>query len=490
MLLASESLFEDFKNKNDITTAINTIQLSARTTIRRIEAIANNIESQLKKDIEKCIFFSLQLDESTDISDTSQLCVNIKMVFDNFSTKEEFLKILSLKGRTKSEDIFSIFKKFVEEHKLPLEKLSAIITDGAPAMRGIKNGFIALCRRDHMFPKFASYHCIIHQEMLCTKVLPFQHIIEPVTKIINSIRAGSTQHRLFQLLLQENDAEFDDLITHTEVRWLSKGKVLTRFLNLLPLVKEFLQSRKECCLQFEDKTWLLDLGFITDVTEKLNELNLRLQGRNQHIAQMISAVNSFKSKLELWKSHLLKNNLTHFPNLKSVVQNVDANIDDIISLTRHLDTLLNEFKLRFKDFVELETFISFFLNPFTSTDDNVSEKIVSHFQIENEEDVEMEVINLKNDLILKSLYSPNEIFWNLVNNNTYPLIRNCAQKIYSYSASTYSCESQFSNMKYLKSKYRSRLTDTHLDNCLRTGTSNYIPDFNKLVEDLQCQVSH
>lgn len=70
----------------------------------------------------------------------------MKIVFDNFSTKEEFLKILSLKEQIRGENIFLIFKKYVEENNLPLEKLIAITTDGAPTMKGTKHRFITLCK--------------------------------------------------------------------------------------------------------------------------------------------------------------------------------------------------------------------------------------------------------------------------------------------------------------------------------------------------------
>lgn len=489
MLLTAETLFDDYKNKNEIITAINAIQLSARTVTRRIEMMATDIESQLNNDIQKSVFFSLQVDESTDVSDTSQLCIIAKMVFYDFSVKEEFLKILPLKGRTRGNDIYSTFKKYLEENNIPLEKLSAITTDGAPAMKGRNNGFIALCKKDPIFPKFASYHCIIHQEVLCSKVIPFQHIIETVTRVINSIRAAAMQHRLFKLLLQEDGAEFEDLITHTEVRWLSRGKILERFLNLLPQVKEFLLSRNEVCLELEQTPWLIKLGFLTDLTVKLKELNLKLQGRNHHIASMISTVNAFKAKLTLWKSHMEKDNLSHFPNLKMVIENYCDGNATTHQFAKHFDSLLVEFNTRFEEFYELEAFLTFFINPFSHIEDDVTNKIATYFDISNKEDLELEIINITNDIELKSHHNE-EKFWNLVNGNSFPLLRKCALKLNSLCASTYACECLFSNMKYLKSKYRSTITDAHLDQCLRTGNSTYVPHYNELAADLQCQISH
>ncbi|GFW48261.1 uncharacterized protein TNCV_1108241 [Trichonephila clavipes] len=144
MLVAADSLFDDFKNKTEILEAINMLQLSARAAARKIELIASNMEAKLENDVETCEFFSIQLDESTDAVDTAQLAISVKMVFDDFSTKEEFLKILPLTARTEGKDIFSLFKKFAIENKLPLQKLSSITMDGARAMTGKENGFIGL----------------------------------------------------------------------------------------------------------------------------------------------------------------------------------------------------------------------------------------------------------------------------------------------------------------------------------------------------------
>jgi hypothetical protein len=52
------------------------------------DAISDNLESQLHQDLQLCEYFSLQLDESTDISDVAQLCVFIRMIFGDFTVKE------------------------------------------------------------------------------------------------------------------------------------------------------------------------------------------------------------------------------------------------------------------------------------------------------------------------------------------------------------------------------------------------------------------
>ena len=225
---AADALFGEFKNKTEIVTAIKDMQLSRNTVTRRCEGMAEDVESQLKKDIDACECFSLQFDESTDVVDVAQLCVFIRMVFEDMRAKEELLTILPLKGHTRGEDIFSTFMDFVKKNKLPLFKLISITTDGAPAMVGRTNGFIALCKQSESFPDILNYHCIIHQQALCGKILNMKEVMDVAMKIVCSVRARSLQRRLFRAHLEETGAEHIDLLLHTDVRWLSRGKFLAR----------------------------------------------------------------------------------------------------------------------------------------------------------------------------------------------------------------------------------------------------------------------
>uniref|UniRef100_A0A8C5SPD7 SCAN box domain-containing protein n=1 Tax=Laticauda laticaudata TaxID=8630 RepID=A0A8C5SPD7_LATLA len=485
-LTAADSIFEGFSNKKEILTAIQKLQLSGNTVSRRIQSISNDLEYQLQSDLQKCLWFSLQLDESTDITDTSQLAMIVRLVFSDLAVKEELLKILSLKGKMRGEDIFLTFRNYATETNLPLHKLSSITTDGAPAMVGSLDGFIAHCQKDETFPKFISYHCIIHQEALCAKVLQFKHVMDVVTKIINSIRGVSLQHRLFKALLKDVDTEYRDLILHTEVRWLSKGKILARFLTLRDEIKAFLKTKDQYVEQLDDRFWLVDLAFLADLMQELNSLNIELHRNDKHLSGMISSVHSFKSKLRLWKSHLQVKSLLPFPSMKQVVGDSDFNNAPFVG---YLETLEEQFHARFQQFTSIEPVVSFFENPFSPI--NVAETAVAIGELCQAlvEEVEMEIVGLQNDIILKSNTS-HANFWNLVDAQKFPLLRKTAAKIKSYFGSTYQCESVFSTRRFIKSKNRTRMTDKHLDDCLRVAISSYTPNYNRLADGMQCQASH
>lgn len=490
---AANCLFDGFKNKSEIMSAINSLQLSARTVTRRVETMSEDVISQLKTDLKRCTFLSLQFDESTDISDTSQLALFVRMVFDDFTVKEELLKIIPLKGRTRGEDVFSSVKDYLISENIPIQKLVGITTDGAPAFTGVQKGFIALCRKDDMFPSFLSYHCIIHQQALCGQFLNANNVMKAVVKLINHVRAHALQRRQFRTLIEEMNLEYGELLLHTEVRWLSKGKILRRFYELLPAIIAFLKERNEDYSILEEPTWLRDFGFLTDITEKLNELNLQLQGKDKNILQMISEIKSFIAKLELWEKNLRQGNLKHFPSLKEQVEK-EINVQPYTGDEGHIDMLTKlkyDFESRFCDFRKIESLAQFISNPYMALEaENLSHTIEQDFNADGPT-AELEIVTLQNDLCLKSVIGQeNERFWSLVPKDKYPVLVNMALKMKALFSSTYLCESTFSNMKFIKNKYRNRLTDDHLDSCIRLGITNYEPDVKKLTNNMDCQTSH
>ncbi|GFV97985.1 dimer_Tnp_hAT domain-containing protein [Trichonephila clavipes] len=124
MLVAVDSLFDDFKNKTEILGAINMLQLSARTATSRIELIASNLEAKLAKHVETCGFFSIQLDESTDAVDTAQLAISVKMVENENTEFKDLLLHTEVRWLTRGKvlECFINFLPQVKEFVTSLDK--------------------------------------------------------------------------------------------------------------------------------------------------------------------------------------------------------------------------------------------------------------------------------------------------------------------------------------------------------------------------------
>ena len=74
------------------------------------------------------------------------------------------------------------------------------------------------------------FHCIIHEETLCCKLLKIHHMMELV-KTVKFICARDLNHCLIDNLLNF-DGVGNVLAYHTEVGWLSRCIVLKGFLSI------------------------------------------------------------------------------------------------------------------------------------------------------------------------------------------------------------------------------------------------------------------
>ena len=235
----------------EVRTKIEAISLSRRTIVRRISGIAQNLSEQLFEAGKPFEWYSLALDESTDIEDTAQLLVFIRGIDENFEITEELLSLEHLKDTTTGQDLFESDENCLDRYGLPLHKLASITTDGAPALTGTNVELIKLLndkvKREHPLHSVMSFHCIIHQESLCKSVLDLKHVIDPVVHVFNLIRARGLNHRQFKRLLDDMENECSDVLYHSKVQWLSLGNVLRRVWNLREEILLFLEMKQIDC---------------------------------------------------------------------------------------------------------------------------------------------------------------------------------------------------------------------------------------------------
>lgn len=130
-------------------------------------------------------------------------------------------------------------------------------------------------------------------------------------------------HRTFREFLNEVDAEYEDIVYFSEVRWLSRGKVLTRFFKLRDEIEMFLTEKGNNIPELSNFKWISELAFLVDITSYLNELNITLQGKGKLINELFTEIKSFQLKIKLFISQLEKNNYCHFPTLQTFLTNSD-----------------------------------------------------------------------------------------------------------------------------------------------------------------------
>jgi len=434
------------------------------------------IEDTLIKRLDACEFYSLALDESTDISDTAQLAIFVRGVTKTFGVVEELLDICPMKGTTTGKDVFEKVNHVMEKFKLSKNKLTGITTDGAPAMTGKQNGFVTLLAKS-VPHEIITHHCIIHQENLCAKTLEMKHVMEKVVSAVNFIRSRGLNHREFKSFLEEVGSDFDDVVYFCQVRRLSKSSTLFRFWSLRDEIKTFMTSKGKDVSFLDDESWLNDLAFLVDLTKFMAELNIRLQGKNQMVHKLHEHVVTFIQKLKLIQSQLVLKKAVHC----QVLSSRPAHTVQHEKYSDLLTNLVDDFERRFEDFRRHAGIMKLLSNPFTVDPTDVADKY------------QLELIDIQNDSDLKTAFVEHDLltfYSRYLSSESYPNLSQDAKKFTALFGSTYCCEQLFSRMKHTKTKPRSLLTDEQLVASLRIATSTVGADVDYLCKQKQCQISH
>ncbi|GFU34704.1 general transcription factor II-I repeat domain-containing protein 2A [Trichonephila clavipes] len=292
------------------------MSLYLETIKGRILKLAENVTDQQKNDINSAPFISLCLDESIVITKSARLAVFARYCVGNI-IKEELIAITSLLTTTKGTDIFTTVRNSLAEKEIDLKKIVSVTTDGAPNMVGKKKSFITLFKTD-VGHSILECHCIIHQQALCANsgLKSLDNVITLVTKIVNLISSQPLNKRKFDALLDEVNSVYNRLIMCNNVRWLSHGNVLQRFVDCLEEIRLFLQneSKIEQYPQLMDIMWLLKLIFFTDICQYFNELNIKLQGPNKTVIVKMDLIRAFEAKLYVFRNDIITKNYRYFPN--------------------------------------------------------------------------------------------------------------------------------------------------------------------------------
>ncbi|KFM74953.1 Transposon-derived Buster3 transposase-like protein, partial [Stegodyphus mimosarum] len=272
------------------------LPLSRRTVTDRQHELAQNVTEQLHTIIQnEDVYFSIALDESTDKTDSAQVLYFIRAITKDFQCYEELLALGTLTGRTRGADIFENFKEVCNKLQLNVSNLVSVCTDGAPSMRGKKEGFVALLKKENLnLKKFISFHCILHRQNLRAKSTILQDTLDRNIAIVNYIRVNRMRHREFRQMLSLDEETYSvDLPYYCKVRWLSTGV-------LDCLIEEYTNRFSD----FDEHTPAMKLAFephLIDISEAPAELQMELIDLGED-SIIKSLFNAKKDPIEIWKN--------------------------------------------------------------------------------------------------------------------------------------------------------------------------------------------
>ncbi|XP_068104034.1 SCAN domain-containing protein 3-like [Hyperolius riggenbachi] len=460
ILPACETIVETMLGK-DAAAEIRKVPLSNNTIHRRIGDMSGDIEDNVKNKLLVAKKFALQIDESTDVTSNANL-LGFGRFVDGTEIIEQFLFCRKLAEKNTGNDIFTSVNSFLKETGLKWTNCCAVCNDGAPAMTGRFKGFVALVKREN--PNVITTHCFLHREALVSKTVgpELKTVLDEVIKMVNYIKANPLKTRIFERLCEAKDSPHRTVLLHNDVRWLSRGRILNRFLELKHELLEFFSTEKPAFQEkINDKTWCLKLAYLSDIFLKFNNLNTSMQGPKENLITSANKIKGFSRKLQSWKQSVAKGDLCNFPSVVQMAADTSDHsvlVDIIMNHLSSLEAAVQHY------FPSLSTEgIEWVIAPFSSSSvDNAQE-----FTPQQKD----ELLDLSSECTLTQ-------FW---------LTDKAIDLLLPFSTS-YLCEEAFSALNTIKSKTRSRLIDVEME--LRVCLSKIRPRLQKLCSSHQVQLSH
>ena len=109
---------------------------------------------------------------------------------------------------------------------------------------GIRKGFMSFVKKENN--EVLIVHCYLHRENLAANEIQenLTVVFKEVVSVVNHIKSRPLCTRLFRVFCDKVGTEHGGLLHHSNICWLSRGKVLERVANLRNKVGAFLKEQK------------------------------------------------------------------------------------------------------------------------------------------------------------------------------------------------------------------------------------------------------
>ena len=207
-----------------------------------------------------------------------------------------------------------------------------------------------------------------------------------------------------------------------------------------------------------------------------------MQGHDKNMMDLFDKMEGFLANLELILKRVPQKRFALLPRVAVFLEDHEEFVikDVIPTFTTHIQNLINEFNGYFpeRDRDDLKANFSVIRNPFRDAE-----------AVMLDDDTILEELNvMRFDSDARALFDqmPLTRFWCKMR-PTYPRLSDLSLKILLPFPITYACESGFSSMVVIKTKYRSRL---NLEPDFRCALAKTRPRLGKLVEAQQQHPTH
>ncbi|XP_053456246.1 EPM2A-interacting protein 1 [Nycticebus coucang] len=459
------------------------VDLSPQMAKQRMLSIDRNLRNQLFKRAREFKAYSLALDDQAFVAYENYLLVFIRGVGSQLEVQEDLLTIINLTNHFSVGALMSAVLEALQTAGLSLQRMVGLTTTHTLRMIGENSGLVSYMREKAVSPNcwnVIHYSGFLHLELLSSYDVDVNQIINTISEWIVTIKTRGIRRPEFQTLLTESESEYGERINGRCLNnWLRRGKTLKLIFSLRKELEAFLVSVGATTVHFSDKQWLCDFGFLVDIMEHLRGLSEQLGVSKVFAAAAFDHICTFEAKLNSFQRNIEEKNLTDFPALKEVVDELkeqhkeDQKIFDPDRYQMVICRLQKEFERHFKDLRFIKKDLELFANPF-------------NFKAEYAPiSVRMELTKLQANTSLWNEYRVKDLgqFYAGLSAESYPIIKGVACKVASLFDSNQICGKAFSYLTRNQHTLSQPLTDEHLQALFRMATTEMEPCLDDLMRE-------
>lgn len=211
-----------------------------------LDIISGLVEEDVLENVKASSFYSLMVDESTNISILKQLVLYGRCVV-NGELKTRFLKIVDL-ADGKAPTIVDAITTYLTSVDLGIDTMSSFGSDGASVMTGRHAGVATLLRSKNV--QMIAVHCICHRLALASaqasnEIKYLKQMKDHLFALWNYFHHSSVRMAGLKQIQQVMNSPELKMVKAVDTRWLSNKAAVSALLRCLPAVLVTLQQQSD-----------------------------------------------------------------------------------------------------------------------------------------------------------------------------------------------------------------------------------------------------
>ncbi|MEL7307700.1 MAG: DUF4371 domain-containing protein, partial [Pseudomonadota bacterium] len=293
-----------------------------------LKLMAHAVQRKLIEDIKSCGFYSMMIDETTDVSGKEQVVFCIRYIKNDLSPSEVFIAFNDTDSVT-GESLSNLALTFLKQMGLPLDMMRGQCYDGAANMSGQFKGVKTRILEKNKKALFV--HCVNHNlNLVLQEASKNIHFVRDTLQVVHDIgklvRESAGRIAKFKALVDSKDTDHHYSLPSPmcATRWITRSKNLSAMINpkQYELVMEALDEisndattrevgakARSYVLQLERGSTYLGILLSEEIFSITELLATRLQSTQMTVFGAITAANNVINTLQTvstkkWKMHV------------------------------------------------------------------------------------------------------------------------------------------------------------------------------------------